>query len=610
MFEKRGNRLAQTTIFIIIAVVIVAAVILVLLLRVSKDIEKVPFILQDPYNSFLSCLEDTTLTGVKLLESQGGYINLPAYEPGSLYMPFSSQLDFAGIKIPYWYYVSGNNIQKQQIPLLSNMQLDLSNFIKDQVSRCNLDSYIGQGYSINRGKPSVRAIVRDSEVQVNMNMDLSISKDSVSSIVKDHQIILKTKLGQLYTSALEAYNLEQKELFLEKYGLDAMRLYAPVDGVELKCSPLIWNADKIFDDLENAIEANTLALKSQGKKDDYFLVDGLNGNARFINSKNWARSLEVDPSEGPLLIASPVGNQPGLGVLGFCYIPYHFVYNLKYPVLVQVYDGKEIFQFPVAVVIRGNKAREALSASGVQDEIPDFCKYKNTVSEVGVYDLRNKPVDADITYDCAGTSCYIGKTENGKLRADFPQCVNGRITARAEGYEDAKETYSSVDSGRTNILISKIQTLNVDFRLDERVYSGSSIISFVSNESSKTIVYPDQKTIDLIPGEYEVQVYVYKNSSLTLGSSVTQQCVDVPNGVLGIIGITKKRCFDIEIPEQIISNALSGGGKQNYYVSQSQLENSKTVQINAESLPVPTSIDQLQINYILFEEKNLGISFR
>ena len=41
---------------------------------------------------------------------------IPEYEAGSEYMPFSSQLDFLGNPIPYWYYVSGNNIQREQVP--------------------------------------------------------------------------------------------------------------------------------------------------------------------------------------------------------------------------------------------------------------------------------------------------------------------------------------------------------------------------------------------------------------------------------------------------------------------------------------------------------------
>jgi rod shape-determining protein MreC len=31
------------------------------------------------------------------------------YEASSEYMPFSSQLDFLGNPVPYWYYISGNN---------------------------------------------------------------------------------------------------------------------------------------------------------------------------------------------------------------------------------------------------------------------------------------------------------------------------------------------------------------------------------------------------------------------------------------------------------------------------------------------------------------------
>ena len=73
----------------------------------------------------------------------------------------------------------------------------------------------------------------------------------------------------------------------------------------------------------------------------YFYIDaGVSDEIRFINSKDWPRNFEVSPSEGILLVANPVGNQPGLGVLGFCYVPYHFVYNVKYPVLIQVYNGR------------------------------------------------------------------------------------------------------------------------------------------------------------------------------------------------------------------------------------------------------------------------------
>ena len=74
--------------------------------------------------------------------------------------------------------------------------------------------------------------------------------------------------------------------------------------------------------------------------------------------------------------------------------------------------------------------------------------------------------------------------------------------------------------------------------------------------------------------------------------------------------LTKERCFDIEVPEQIISQALVGGGKQNYYILESELMNLDTVEINAQSLPEPKTIEQVQDNYLLFEGKNLDINLR
>ena len=64
------------------------------------------------------------------------------------------------------------------------------------------------------------------------------------------------------------------------------------------------------------------------------------------------------------------------------------------------------------------------------------------------------------------------------------------------------------------------------------------------------------------------------------------------------------------MPSQIVSNALSGGGKENYYILESELAGSEVIEINAESLPTPKSIEELQNNYILFEDLELGIQFK
>ena len=105
---KKISIRGQVTIFIIVAIVIVGSIIAYFSLR-DNFAESIPEDMKPVYDYYLSCLESTTKEGIALLGEQGGYIELPDFEPGSAYIPFSSQLDFFGQAVPYWMYVSSNN---------------------------------------------------------------------------------------------------------------------------------------------------------------------------------------------------------------------------------------------------------------------------------------------------------------------------------------------------------------------------------------------------------------------------------------------------------------------------------------------------------------------
>ncbi len=614
IFFPKKNQKGQVTIFIIIAIIIIGGVAGFFVLRGNLTINKIPTSIEPIYKSFLLCLEDKTSVGIDVLESQAGYIDMPEFEKGSSYMPFSSQLNFLGNPIPYWYYISGNNIQKEQVPSKQDMENSLGKFIDDKITECNFDSYYQEGFEITQGEPKASVNIRNNNVEVKLNMDLEINKEEDSAVIGSHQITFKSNLGALYNSAKTIYDKEQRELFLENYGIDTLRLYAPVDGVELICSPKTWDADQVFSDLQDAIETNTLALNTRPpstKEEKYSFVNlGVKEDVRFINSKTWSNSFEVSPSQENVLIANPVGNQQGLGVLGFCYVPYHFVYSVNYPVLVQVYSGKEIFQFPLAVVIKGNKPREALNSTA-KAVTSNLCQYKNTQTTVITSDTSLNPVDSSVSYECFGESCDIGETFNGELMADFPQCVNGYIIARAEGFEEARVLYSTVEEGSAEVVLNKLYELNVDLKLDKTSYGGKALIYFASDSTSKVVSYPEQKTVKLSEGQYEVSVYIYKDSSIQLKETTTQQCMDMPSsGIGGMFGINEKKCFDVKVPAQIISNVLAGGGKQDYSVLEDELKNSNTININAEGLNTPKTIEELQNNYLIFEDKTLDIIFK
>jgi len=443
---------------------------------------------------------------------------------------------------------------------------------------------------------------------------MRVVKGEDTVLVSNHNVVVKSYLGMLYNSAKKIYQKEQKELFLENYGIDILRLYAPVDGVEITCSPKTWNANKVFSDLQDAIETNTLALSTESPtttEEKYFFVNaGISGTARFINSRNWSNSFEVSPSENALLIANPVGNQPDLGILGFCYVPYHFVYNVKYPVLVQVMNGEEIFQFPLAVVIQGNKPRTPLNATA-SSVTAELCPYKNTRTTVRTYDTNLNPVDSQISYECFGESCDIGETTSGVLTTEFPQCVNGFVVASAEGFEKARYQYSTTQQGTADIILDRLYNLNVALKLGGGNYNGRAMIYFTSEGNSKVISYPEEKKVELSEGQYEITVYIYKDSSVQLKEGTTKQCAEVPMAGIGaLFGLKEKQCFDIKIPAQILSNVLAGGGKQDYYILESDLQNSNNIEINAEDFPVPTTMEGLQNNYLMLEDSKLGVSLK
>ena len=78
MLFKKG----QVTVFIVIAVLIIAGALIYLAVKNSVSRDILPSNVEPVYKSFLSCVENSALTGISILESQGGYIYLPEFEPG------------------------------------------------------------------------------------------------------------------------------------------------------------------------------------------------------------------------------------------------------------------------------------------------------------------------------------------------------------------------------------------------------------------------------------------------------------------------------------------------------------------------------------------------
>nr|MBC8435204.1 hypothetical protein [archaeon] len=301
MVKKRKG---QVTIFIILAVVIVAAIIAYFLLR-STGTSSLSKEMQPVYNYYQSCLERHTEQGISLLGEQAGYIYVEELDfvSGSSYKPFSSQLDFFGQPVPYWMYVSGNNILAKQKPTLASMEKELETYLEDNLDNCDFEYYYSQGYDISFSEGKVNVQIKGDRVEVSIDSPFEIDLEEQTATVNEHDLSVNSKLGKFYSLATEVFNYEMSELFLENYSLDVMRLYAPVDGAELGCSPKVFVKEEIKEDLVNALSANVGALKLKGdyytlsdKTNEYFITDigqNVDEQVNFIYSPSWPTTIEI-----------------------------------------------------------------------------------------------------------------------------------------------------------------------------------------------------------------------------------------------------------------------------------------------------------------------------
>jgi hypothetical protein len=612
------KRKGQMAIFVIVALVIVVGVIVYFIVWSGGD-GGYPSELQQVFDYYQSCIESQTRAALSLAGSQGGYVDAGEYVPGSEYAPSSSHLNFLGFPVPYWYYVSGNGIIKEQVPTLQEIEAEIEEFVEEGLHKCDFEYFFASGYLVERGDATVRVDIRETKVNVEVSTDLSVSRGDSSASKSVHKTEIASKFGKFYSLAREIYGFQKDEAIFERYGTDVLRLYAPVDGVEIQCAPKIWSTQEVVNEFKQGLDDNFRTIKFKGdyydiseSEREYFVIDKeVDESVNVIYSQNWPTKIEVDGNDVDevVMVAEAVGTQEGMGVMGFCYVPYHFVYDVYFPVMVQIYDLNEMFQFPVIAVIENNLPREAFVGETLVSEEDEFdlCKHKTQEIEVTLYDLNLNLVDGNVSYECFDQKCRLGETESGKIRGFVPACVNGHLVVRAGGFADKKQLFSSNDEILADVLLEREYEVEIDIRnLNEE----SAIVLFERDDGLvSSAALPDVDTIKLSEGQYVVKVYVYGDSSITIPASTKTECMDAPReGLLGFIGMTKEKCFDVTIPETKVDYALVGGGTQNVYILESELLKG-AVTLSVDKFGAPRSLEELSSNFELVDAKGVGLGF-
>ncbi len=629
--QKRG----QVTVFIVLGIVVLVVVGLLFSFRselIEQDFESemnsiiVPQQLMPVKTYFDACLVDVVEEGILILGEQGGYIEIPDdIAPRFDNNIHSNSLELGvGSEVAYWFYETANGIEKEQIPTTDEMEVQLENYVNENFDRCFyfVDDFEEEGFQIVTPSvtPTSDIKINRNNVQVKVLSNVLVSLKGVSKDLDKHMAVVDSKLGELYDLATKVMDEENKEMFLEEKTIDMMVAYEdiPFSTTEFSCERKLWQKGEVVEDMKGIFSTNVAALRLKDLSGSayipgdtgYFEVDvekPVYVSDTFMYSTSWPMEVDVSPTRGEILVGDPLTQQtPEISKflnLFFCLNNYHFVYDIKYPVLISLVDNEGLnFQFATMVKIDNNQPRayneEVLNFESADDLTEDICDRRTQPTEIAVYDNENFAdiSGASVLYKCFSSTCYIGETnQNGILNAMFPPCLNGLVIAQKEGYEVGGEMFSSNAGESTSVLLDKHKELELDIRA-VRLSDGytsdvglqQAIVQFENLDNGyMTMATHEDNTVQLTNGDYIITTYLMTEAGeeIELGSDSTLQCVTIPkSGVLGLF-LTEEKCFESEFDGGVLEDVISGGAIFDWSVEGISAASKLTIYIPYEKVP-------------------------
>ena len=117
-----------------------------------------------------------------------------------------------------------------------------------------------------------------------------------------------------------------------------------------------------------------------------------------------------------------------------------------------------------------------------------------------------------------------------------------------------------------------------------------------NKEYTHSIVSPGQATASFIAGSYEISSNLIVNSEppFKIPEQQIKVCNDLPKeGVLGIVGLTEKKCVTQKIDATELSQVASGGATILWSPSRQQLAAAKTITLYVVRSAMPKTIQDI-----------------
>lgn len=594
----------------------------------------------DPIVKFTqSCIETSAKEAEFILRMQGGYIDPFASFPAMQYEK-DSFLD-NGFIVPYWYYDKDNRmptfelLEKQIADYVAINVVECINSYEDFKNEYDITELGAQKVTAVINDKDVTVTIT-YPLEITNKIKNKMARWDTFTVNVDSRLGRLYRLAR-EIMITEDNNQFLETMTDEMIAVDS---YLPYEGIDFSCEKKSWNIAEIDAHIRKLLSINLPFLMYEGTKvtplniEYYDKIYKINIGAEdysdlkvnTIYDPEWETNLDVKPRRGKEV--RPINT--AMSYLSFgCMKMYHHKYSLNYPVLFQIIDTNnpdQQFFFVTPVIVKNNVpdragqvvswppqvdkrdsteycARQIMVTDFVVDEISGkIIAYPNEVHEKDFYPLRvfvlddyyqgARPALTNVTigYQCVSYLCdSVGITEypvtgtglwtgeQPQLKADFPPCTGGIVTAKKDGYLDAyvQQTVSE-ETSNSQVTISMIEKMPKDFTVQVEI-ENNGVKSTRGLLSSETALV----TIENI--ENEVSQYLY----------VTSESKSSFEDFFLLFGNHE---YNIDI-KLVSDNALVGGAELIWTPTISDLESKQQVVFYAErkiSATPPTTPEEYE----------------
>ena len=258
------NRKGQITTFILIGLLVIALAVGIYLTRdtlfrgivIPKELS-VPEQAEGIRQYVQQCFDRVLNDGIRLISSQGGYINIPEdpFRVGSSrnFLPFHEDN-----KVAYWFYQADNLVNVNQVPTTNLMEQELASYVEENLFTC-LGNFVDfESFTIIPG--AVNAVVNIKTYQVLSRIDfpLNVNRNDFEFTFDQFYSVSDVPLGDLYSLAKRVFDEENQQFFFEKKTLDLMSFYdeVPLVGETNDCIAPVWVTEQVKTDLKRILRDN------------------------------------------------------------------------------------------------------------------------------------------------------------------------------------------------------------------------------------------------------------------------------------------------------------------------------------------------------------------